>query len=97
MKDVPITMQKFEIEDTFSGSPEDIRTITNTYTFSAQMDFFGPTLVTDAIIKKINISMSTQSLNKNTQPTVIITEAVTPQSASVTDNYTITETITENI
>jgi len=96
-KDVPVSMQKFELEDTFAGSPEDIRTVTTTFTFSAQMDFFGPMLITDAIIKQININMATVPFTPTTVPSVVVTETVTPPTAAVTDIYTVSQTIIENM
>ena len=96
-KDIPLTLRKFEMEDTYEGSPEDIRTITTTFSFTAQMDFFGPMIVTDAIIKQINIAMTTGDVFNPSNPTTLATiqETVSPFSAAVTDPYTIITNITE--
>lgn len=89
-KDVPVSMQSYRTEDTYEGSPEDVRTVTTIFTFSAQMDFFGPTTVTTASIKHAIIQMG----ETYGQPTHTTIEAkVDPLTASELDTHTIIETI----
>lgn len=93
-KDVPVTLQAYQTEDTYQGSPEDQRTVTTTFTFAAQMDFFGPTTATTAVIKNAIVKMG-QEYGK---PTNINIEArVDPITANKTDSYTVIETINEQI
>lgn len=93
-KDVPITLEGYQIEDTFAGSPEDQRTVTQIFTFAAQMDFFGPTIASSTIIKRALVLMGHQFGNPiNTTLEV----RVDPISAAKTDAYTIIETKTEMI
>ena len=91
-KDVPITLDAYQIEDTFTGSPEDQRTVTQIFTFSAQMDFFGPMVTNTAIIKDAFVKMGYQ-FGKPTN--ITIEEKVNPITASKTDTYTIDTTIKE--
>lgn len=94
MKEVPITLQAYQTEDTYEGSPEDQRTVTQIFTVAAQMDFFGPTTLSSAIIKDINIYMGE---NQQTPDSAHIEIKVDPISANPGDNYTIIETITEKV
>lgn len=93
-KDVPITLQAYQTEDTYEGSPEEQRTVTQIFTFAAQMDFFGPTVLNSAIIKNINIYLGE---NPITPRTVNIRVVVDPPSANKSDPHTETITITETI
>jgi len=93
-KDVPITLQGYQVEDTFEGSPEDQRTITQIFTFSAQMDFFGPMLLNTAIIKDAFVNFGYE-FGKPTNATVEL--KVNPTTASKNDIYTIDTIITERI
>ena len=93
--DVPITMQSFQEEDTFEGSSEEVRTITTTFTLSAQMNFFGPMIPNANVIKDVIISLSNNiNFSRNMS---VIQETVTPLSANSDGVYTITEKVTENI
>lgn len=88
-KDIPITLDGYRTEDTYQGSPEDVRTVTTIFTLSAQMDFFGPTLVNTAIIKDAIVKFG----HSYGLPTHTTLEAkVNPLSASESDPHTIVET-----
>lgn len=93
-KDVPITLMSYQTEDTFEGSPEEVRTITQIFTFSAQMDFFGPTILNSAIIKDVIINMG---YTYNNIITGVLETKVNAITASKDDNYTIIETKVELI
>lgn len=93
-KDSPVTFQAYQIDDTYDGSPEDQRLETQTFTFGAQMDFFGPMILTDKIIKNVIASLG-ESFNLPTN--VKINNVVNPITAAVHDTYTIVETINETI
>lgn len=93
-KDVPITFQSYQTEDTFEGSHEEQRTVTQIFTFSAQMDFFGPTLLNTAIIKDVLVKFGYDS----TRPIHTTLETkIDPITANPGDTYTIVETKTEII
>jgi len=90
-KDVPITMQSYQIEDAFEGSPEDVRTVNQIFTFAAQLDFFGPMITNSSIIKDViaNIGYEYQK-PANTK----IEVKVDPITSNVDDDYVINTSIT---
>jgi len=90
-KDIPITLQAYQTEDAFEGSPEEVRTVNQVFTFAAQMDFFGPTIVNSSIIKDVIVNMGYQ-YGKPTTSTIDV--RVSPLTASKDDVHTINTTIT---
>lgn len=93
-KDIPITMEAYQIEDTFTGSPEEQRTVTQIFTFAAQMDFFGPMILSSAVIKDAFVNFGYDFNNPTTKTMEV---KVDPITASKDDTYTIIETNTEII
>ena len=93
-KDVPITLDSYQSDDTYDGSFEEQRLETQTFTFSAQMDFFGPTIASDAVIKQVLIGLGE---NFNMPTNIEMTSTVNPFTAASTDIYTIVDTLTETI
>jgi len=88
-KDVPITIQAYQTEDTYAGSPEDQRTVTQIFTFAAQMDFFGPMMLSSSIIKDEFINFGYE-FGKPKHTTIEL--KVDPLYANKSDTYTIIET-----
>jgi len=93
-KDIPITMQAYQVEDAFEGSPEDVRTVNQIFTFAAQMDFFGPMMTNSAIIKDVIVNVGYE-YNKPTHTKIEV--KVDPITANVDDVYAINSTITTEI
>jgi len=89
-KDVPVSFTGYQVEDTYAGSPEEQRTITQIFTFSAQMDFFGPNIVTTAIIKDAFVNFT---FAKGGPVAAQVEEKINPLTASKTDPYAIIETL----
>jgi hypothetical protein len=93
-KDIPISFQSYEVDDAYEGSPEDQRTVVQTFTFSAQMDFFGPMLASTAIIKHTLVDFTFTPTGTNI---TTLASQVTPLTANANDKYTIVDTITDRI
>lgn len=91
-KDIQITIDAYQTEDTFEGSPEDQRTITQIFTFSAQMDFFGPTMASPAIIKNAFVEFGYEF---GKQRNITVNTKVNPLTAKPDDKYTVDTIITE--
>lgn len=94
-KDVPILLQSYEQVDTYDTSPEELRIVQQTFTFSAQMDFFGPLIGSTGVIKDIIISLSEDKTFST--DTVEIEIKVDPITANKNDTYIIVENIKEMI
>lgn len=67
-KTIPILLQGVTSEDSYEGSPDELRTVINTFTFVAQMDLFGPINVSDKVIKiaQANIGLSDNPVSPQT-------------------------------
>jgi hypothetical protein len=97
-KDVPIVLRNTSLEDSYLGTPEQGRTIIQTFSFVAQLDLFGPINPTDNIIKTAYADIgtiipdSTNNFDLISNNNYRYTAAVTPKSAMPEDNYTINET-----
>ena len=89
-KEVNISLLNYQNEDTYDGSPENQRTITQIFTFVANVDFFGPMLTNTAVIKEVLVKMAFDSSNKATH---LYDLKVHPFSANATDNYAVLESI----
>lgn len=89
-KEVNISLLNYQNEDTYDGSPENQRTITQIFTFVANVDFFGPMLTNTAVIKEVLVKMAFDSSNKATH---LYDLKVNPFSANATDNYAVLESI----
>lgn len=87
-KDVPILLQGVQVEDTYDGSPEDFRTVIQTFNFIAQVDLFGPIIKSDKVIKTSIANVGTAQTATAGQT---YTAAVDPRSSNKTDTYTIDE------
>lgn len=94
-KDVPITFQGYQQQDTYDTSPEEFRAVQQTFTFAAQMDFFGPLMGSTAVIKDIILTIGEDiTFNHNLVDMEI---KVNPLTAAKTDIHTIDTTIKELI
>jgi hypothetical protein len=89
-KEVNITLLDYQNEDTYDGSPENQRTITQIFTFVANVDFFGPMITNTAVIKEVLVKTSFDSTMKATH---LYDLKVNPFSANATDNYAVLESI----
>jgi hypothetical protein len=92
-KDVPVTMTAYQDDDNYDGSPDEQRIEIQTFTFSAQMDFFGPMTVTTSVIKDILVKISENPNFSN--PFITLEDKVNPFTANITDTYIIDSTIKE--
>lgn len=89
LKTIPVQLDGVTIDDNYSDmSVQTQRLVTQTFTFTAKIDLFGPIFATDKVIKKINIDISTEKLGtiSNTY-----TAEVIPNSANKEDVYEIQE------
>jgi hypothetical protein len=93
-KDVPVTLVSYQDEDNYDGSPDEQRIEIQTFTFSAQMDFFGPMIISDKIIKEVIIRLG-ESFNMPTN--ITLDSTVVPRTAGISDVYTIIDTVNEMI
>lgn len=50
-KDIPIVLQSVDVADTYEGSPDNLRSVIQTFNFVAKLDLFGPIPYSNKIIK----------------------------------------------
>jgi hypothetical protein len=89
-KDVPIEMSSVDVVDTYEGSTDDFRTVTQTFTFVAQMDLFGPVVSNRGGIKTSIIDIGTNYANDNISLQYMA--SVNPQSANKPQPHSVDET-----
>jgi hypothetical protein len=94
-KTIPIVLSGVSVEDSYTGSPNEFRTITQTFSFVAKLDLFGPTPVRHDIIKTTIADVGTtipDPMNLTVNDNNRYTATVNPLSANSTDIFTIDET-----
>lgn len=96
-KDVPIVLRNVAVEDTYQGSPEQFRTVTQTFSFIAQVDLWGPIIESNKIIKVANADIS-GTIPEADDPKYLssnddnrYTAAVNPKAAMPNDPHVIDE------
>jgi hypothetical protein len=82
-KDIPLTLMGVDTQDSFTGSPDEQRTIMSTFTFIAQLEYFGPINSQGSIIKDVKVNITGDQQEK-------LDVAVNPSTANPTDAYTVT-------
>lgn len=96
-KDVPIVLRNTATEDSFLGTPEQGRTIIQTFSFIAQLDLFGPINVSNSIIKTVYADLGGEIPESINNFTLLANNnyryiaAVNPPSAMKNDPHTIDE------
>jgi hypothetical protein len=94
MKNIPIAIAGIDVVDTYEGSREDFRTVIQTFTFVAQMDFFGPIITNNHVIKTAIADVTPYS--EPQPPTALpgeeYTASVVPSSANKGDPHVVSET-----
>lgn len=60
-KDIPLVLQGVDVVDTYEGSPQELRSVTQTFNFVAQLDLFGPINYNNKIIKKVYADLEQMS------------------------------------
>ncbi len=90
-KNIPILLQGVTTEDSYDGSPDDLRTVINTYTFVAQLDLFGPIITSDKVIKISKAQLSGNAIPTTENSGELYTASVNPLSANTTDTFNIDE------
>lgn len=90
-KTVPLVLETVQVTDTYDGSPEEQRTVVQTFTFIAKLDLFGP-IYTGDVIKTSSVDITFNEGEANIES---LSFAVNPQSATKDDTYTIIETRTQ--
>lgn len=96
-KDVPIVLRNTSMEDSYLGTPEQGRTIIQTFSFIAQLDLFGPINVSNSVIKTVyadlgdEIPESINNFTLQSNNNYRYTAAVNPTAAMPNDDYTISE------
>jgi hypothetical protein len=98
VKEIPLLLQGVAVEDSFEGTPQDFRNVIQTFTFAAQLDFFGPINLKTAMIKTAiaDLSTSLDPQNEVAGPTSpehadVYTAEVIPPTANKTDPHTVEE------
>lgn len=87
-KDVPVTYEGYTQEDSYEGSPEDMRLITQTFTFNAKIDLFGPLIAGGNVIKDVLIDLGYNSTNPATRQYEAV---VNPRAANKDETHTVDE------
>ena len=89
MKDIPIVLSGVTVEDSYEGSPDQLRTVVQTFSLVAQLDLFGPVNPKSSIIKHVNAGVTTTPTVK-VQTTYVAD--VVPETANKGDGtYVITD------
>jgi len=52
-KDIPIVLNGVDVADTYDGSPQEKRSVVQTFNFVAKLDLFGPIIHNNKIIKNV--------------------------------------------
>lgn len=87
-KDVPVTLIDTSIEDSYEGSPDNMRQVIQTFSFNFQLDLFGPVPASGKVIKEAFINVGFLFPNP---PTMQFSATVTPREANKYDAHTIIE------
>lgn len=89
-KKIPIVLNSVSTEDTYDGSPDLMRTVVQTFVFTAKVDLFGP-IKTGGVIKNSTANISPDIEG---EPMESLNYVVDPFSAGPDDPHTIIETRT---
>lgn len=84
-KDIPITLQSVMTEDSYTGSPDEQRTVMSTFTFSVPLYYFGPIPGRGSIIKDTIVHV-TGDVKENYEA------KINPPTANPGDAHTVIET-----
>ena len=60
-KDIPISLIGYSTDDNYTGSPDEQRLVQTTFTFTAQLFYFGPIADKCAVINDVKISFNADS------------------------------------
>jgi hypothetical protein len=95
MKSIPIQLDAVAVDDNYADlSVQTQRTVVQTFSFTAKMDFFGPIFSTDKIIKRTIVDIATKNpMDIDLTQTVV----VDPFDADKEDPHTIIETWDRNV
>jgi hypothetical protein len=89
VKDFPITLEEIQTSDTYEGKLDVQREILWTFTFSANIDYFGASSHAN-VIKKVDVDFNA-SLDDNSDPDIRYHVEVNPLTANMNDNYAFLE------
>ena len=87
-KDIPITLNNVSIEDTYEGSREEQRVVTQTFDFTAKLDLFGPVDTKSGLIKNTLASVGNFDPNYSN---LMNDQIVDPFTANQEDDHVINE------
>lgn len=87
-KTVPVVLETVSVTDTYDGLTDEFRAVTQTFTFTAKLDLFGP-IHTGGVIKTSTVDIA---INEGEAAIETLSFAVNPQSANREDPHTIDET-----
>jgi hypothetical protein len=59
-KDIQISLNGWNTEDNYTGSPDEQRLIQTTFTFTVPMYYFGPISDSGSVIKEISVSLNSE-------------------------------------
>jgi len=88
VKDIPIVLSSVTVEDSYDGSPDNLRTVVQTFSLVAQVDLFGPVNPRTSIIKHVKANVATHSMSTADNT---FKADVNPATANVNDNYVVDE------
>jgi len=89
-KDVPIVLTNTTIEDGYEGSPDNMRQVIQTFTFTLPLDLFGPIPASGKVIKDAFVNVGFLFPNK---ATVQYESKVDPLTANKYDIHSIIDTV----
>jgi hypothetical protein len=92
-KTVPVVLETVSVTDTYDGLTDEFRAVTQTFTFTAKLDLFGP-IHTGSVIKSSNVEIS---ITEGEAAIETLNFAVNPQDANRDDPHVIVETRTFNL
>lgn len=88
-KDIPIVLNSVSVDDNYQGLATDFRLVEQTFQFVAQMDFFGPIITSNKLIKHTDVSIITNL--EQTQNKYVNHQDVVPETANKSDSYVVEE------
>lgn len=92
VSDFPITLTDIETSDTYEGNLGDRREIIWTLTFTANVNYYGPSSAVN-VIKKVDVNIyANAAMTTLVDPDIHYHVEVNPLTASATDDYTFLET-----
>lgn len=88
MKDIPIVLKSVNVDDTYEGGTDSLRTVIQTFEFVAKIDLFGPIDTKRGVIKTTLVDIGGMDPQADWERN---TQAVNPAEANKEDTYTINE------